>query len=87
MPKIVGIKFKGTPKIYYFGAGNFEYKIGQGVIVDSAKGLEYAKVAFLPKDVDDSEIVQPLKMLCESLPIKMKKKCCLTKRNVPKLSK
>ena len=61
MPKIVGIKFKGTPKIYYFGAGNFEYKIGQGVIVDSAKGLEYAKVAFLPKDVDDSEIVQPLK--------------------------
>ena len=61
MPKIVGIKFKGTPKIYYFGAGDFEYKIGQGVIVDSAKGLEYAKVAFLPKDVDDSEIVQPLK--------------------------
>ena len=61
MPKIVGIKFKSTPKVYYFEAGRHNYTEGAGVVVETAKGLEYGKVVFLPKDVSDDEVVQPLK--------------------------
>lgn len=61
MPKIVGIKFKNTPKTYYFAAGNHKYEEGIGVIVETSKGLEYGKVTILPKEVSDDEIVQPLK--------------------------
>lgn len=61
MPKVVGVKFKNTAKSYYFEAGELEYKEGQGVIVETAKGNEYGIVTALPKDVSDSEIVPPLR--------------------------
>lgn len=61
MPKIVGIKFKKSAKVYFFEAGEFDYVEGSGVIVETAKGLEYATVAQLPREVGDDEIVQPLK--------------------------
>lgn len=61
MPKVVGVKFRKTPKIYYFGAGENEYKKGCGVIVETARGLEYGEVALLPSDVPDESIVGELK--------------------------
>ena len=40
MEKIVGIKFKSTSKVYYFAPAkpNEDYEVGQGVIVETAKG-------------------------------------------------
>lgn len=61
MPKIVGIKFKKSAKVYFFEAGELDYVEGLGVIVETAKGLEYATVAQLPHEVGDDEVVQPLK--------------------------
>lgn len=61
MPKIIGVKFKKSPKIYYFDAGNYTYKENCGVIVETARGVEFGVVKILPSDVKDSEIVQPLK--------------------------
>lgn len=61
MPKVVGIKFRKSPKIYYFAPGNNEFTEGVGVIVETAKGQEYGTVAMLPADVKDNEVVQPLK--------------------------
>lgn len=61
MPKVVGIKFRKSPKIYYFAPGDNEFTEGGGVIVETAKGQEYGTVAMLPADVRDSEVVQPLK--------------------------
>jgi len=52
MKKAVGIKFRKSPKVYYFLAGEHEYKKGGGVIVETAKGLEYAIVAMLPFELD-----------------------------------
>ena len=61
MPKVVGIKFKNTAKVYYFSAGTHKYTMGCGVIAETARGTEYGTLAMMPTDVSDSEIVQPLK--------------------------
>jgi cell fate regulator YaaT (PSP1 superfamily) len=63
MAKIIGVKFKNTAKTYYFAPaeGVKDYPEGSGVIVETAKGLEYAKVVFNLKEVSDDEIVHPLK--------------------------
>ncbi len=61
MPQIVGIRFSKTPKVYYFEAGDHVFTEGGGVIVETSRGVEYGTVAVMPKYVDDSEIVPPLK--------------------------
>ena len=61
MAKIVGIKFRHTAKVYYFDPKDFDFKKGEGVIVETARGVEFGTVTIEPKMVDDSEIVQPLK--------------------------
>ena len=63
MAKIIGVKFKNTSKIYYFAPANEknEYEKDSGVIVETAKGLEYGTVVFGVKEVSEENIVQPLK--------------------------
>ena len=62
MIKVVGIKFKNGGKLYYFSpkAGDV-YERNMPVIVETARGLEYAWVAYPEKIVSDDEIVSPLK--------------------------
>lgn len=60
--KVIGIKFKDGGKIYYFAPNeNEQYEEGMQVVVETAKSTEFAYVAFLPKEVDDAEVIQPLK--------------------------
>lgn len=61
MPEIIGIKFKNSNKIYYFDPAGNQFAEGDGAVVETARGLEYSTVAIPNKNVDDSEIVQPLK--------------------------
>lgn len=61
MPKVVGIRFEKTPKTYYFDAGEHTFKLGGGVVVETARGVEYGVVSMLPKEVNDEEVVAPLK--------------------------
>ena len=61
MPKVVGIKFKGTAKVYWFDAGNLEYTEGAPVIVETARGVEMGYVKTLPEEMPESKIVSPLK--------------------------
>lgn len=65
MAKIIGVKFKNTAKVYYFAPAseNEIYEKDSGVVVETAKGLEYGTVAFGIKEVPDSEIVHPLKTI------------------------
>lgn len=62
MIKVVGIKFKNGGKLYYFSpkAGD-QYERNMPVVVETARGLEYAWVAYPEKEVPDDEVVQPLK--------------------------
>ena len=61
MAKIVGIKFKHSGKIYYFSPTEDFYKKDSGVIVETARGVEYGTVVIEPKEVPDEQLVQPLK--------------------------
>ena len=62
MVKVVSVKFKNGGKPYYFAPnGKDEYQKGMGVIVETAKGLEYATVVQPECEVEDGEIVAPLK--------------------------
>ncbi len=61
MIKVVGIRFKKTGKIYYFDPVDLEIKMGDFAIVETARGVEYGEVVVGPKEVEDSEVVSPLK--------------------------
>ncbi len=61
MTRIVGVKFRTAGKTYYFDPLDFKIKTGDDVIVETARGIEFGTVAFDIKEVDDSEVIQPLK--------------------------
>ena len=62
MTKVVAIKFKNGGKLYYFSPRPDEtYERNMPVVVETARGLEFAWVAYPEKEVEDSEVVQPLK--------------------------
>lgn len=61
MAKIIGVKFKNTGKVYYFDPKDIQFTKGDGVIVETARGVEFGRVGIENCEVDDSKIVQPLK--------------------------
>ncbi len=62
MITIIGIRFRRAGKVYYFAPeDDVVYSQGQHVIVETARGIEYGEVVVPNKEVEDSEVVQPLK--------------------------
>ncbi len=61
MKTVVGVKFSRAGKIYYFDPADKDIKAGDDAIVETARGIEYGNVVTGPKDVQDSEVVEPLK--------------------------
>ena len=44
MIMVIGVRFRSAGKIYYFDPDGLEYKQGQHVIVETARGVEYGEV-------------------------------------------
>ncbi|NLV90879.1 MAG: stage 0 sporulation family protein [Firmicutes bacterium] len=61
MVKVVGVRFKKARKIYYFDPNGLDLDIDTDVIVETSRGLEYGLVVVPPKEVQEDEVVQPLK--------------------------
>ena len=61
MVTVIGVRFKTAGKVYYFDPGNYELNVGDNVIVETARGTEFGEVSMANSEVDDSEIVAPLK--------------------------
>ena len=61
MVKVVGVRFKKAGKIYYFDPDKIDAKKNDFVIVETARGLEFGVVAVGPKEVNEDEIISPLK--------------------------
>ena len=61
MLTIVGVRFKKAGKIYYFLPGEETLTIDDGVIVETARGVEYGTVVIGPKEVAKDSLVMPVK--------------------------
>ena len=61
MVKVIGVKFKTSGRVYWFDPLDLPVKAGDGVIVETTRGMEYGDVTGDPKEVDESEVVAPLK--------------------------
>ena len=51
MAEVVGIKFKHSGKVYFFDPCKMKLSKGDGVIVETARGVEYGKVVSEPREV------------------------------------
>lgn len=61
MTKVIGVRFRQAGKIYYFAPGKYDIELGQHVIVETARGVEYGHVVLAPREVEDNKVIQPLK--------------------------
>jgi len=61
MIKVIGVRFRTAGKIYFFDPLEFEIKRGDHVIVETARGVEYGTVVCDPKEVEEDQVIQPLK--------------------------
>ncbi|MGN0556055.1 MAG: stage 0 sporulation family protein [Candidatus Fimenecus sp.] len=61
MAEVVGIRFKEVGKVYYFDPDGMQFKKGDRAVVETARGVECGEIAMENREVDDSEIVKPLK--------------------------
>lgn len=61
MTQVIGVRFKETGKIYYFDPKGMNIKAGCHVIVETARGTECGIVAEGNKNIEDDEVVAPLK--------------------------
>ena len=61
MYTVVGIRFKKAGKIYYFEPNDLSIKVGDNVIVETARGIEFGEVVVGEREVKEEEIVLPLK--------------------------
>ena len=61
MPTVVGIRFKKACKIYYFDPAETGVQKGDFAIVETARGVEYGEVVIGPREVEEKQIISPLK--------------------------
>ena len=61
MTEVVGGRFKESGNMYYFSPNGHKLSVGENVIVETARGLEYGAIVLANKELDESEIVSPLK--------------------------
>ncbi len=61
MVEIIGVRFNSAGKIYYFNPKGKKLSVGTQILVETARGVELGHVVVANKEVDESEIVQPLK--------------------------
>lgn len=63
MTEVIGVRFRGGCKEYYFDPHGITVEPNQFVIVETAQGLEYAQCVSGNHEVEDDSVVQPLRPL------------------------
>ncbi|MDV2583268.1 PSP1 domain-containing protein [Alkalibacillus haloalkaliphilus] len=61
MLEVIGVRFKQAGKIYYFDPGDADLTTDDYVIVETVRGVEFGKVVISNKQVDEEDVVLPLK--------------------------
>ena len=61
MLKIIGVRFKSVGKIYYFDPKDYDVKMGDKVIVETARGVECGEIALVDREIDETRFTNPVK--------------------------
>ena len=61
MVEIISIRFKNGGKEYYFNPNGVQFQVGDGVIVETARGTEYAQCVRGNTMIDEIELTAPLR--------------------------
>ncbi len=61
MYDVVGVRFKKAGKIYYFDPGDLSIEKDDFVIVETVRGVEYGRAVIPRKQVEEHDVVLPLK--------------------------
>jgi cell fate regulator YaaT (PSP1 superfamily) len=61
MLTVIGVRFKKAGKIYYFDPVNNQFSQGDGVIVETSRGVECGEVVIANREIKEEDIVAPLK--------------------------
>ncbi len=61
MVTVIGVRFRRAGKIYYFSPNEYDIKVGDNVIVETARGVEYGNVVIANRKISEEEVVAPLK--------------------------
>ncbi|MCR5666730.1 MAG: stage 0 sporulation family protein [Eubacterium sp.] len=61
MVDVIGVRFRQAGKIYFFDPVDNKVTLGDHVIVETARGVEYGRVVVPNRKMADDEVVQPLK--------------------------
>ncbi len=56
MIKVVGVRFRGGGKVYYFDPAGIELKREDQVIVETARGVEIGTVLLVDKEITEDEV-------------------------------
>lgn len=63
MVKVIGVRFRRAGKVYYFDPADRQIEKGQHVIVETARGVEYGEVVLGAREIEDENVIQPLKQV------------------------
>ena len=63
MTEVIGVRFRGGCKEYYFDPHGIAVEDGQYVIVETSQGVEFAQCLSGNHEVEDGAVVQPLRPL------------------------
>lgn len=61
MIDVIGVRFRETGKIYFFDPKEMEIEVGQNVIVETARGIEYGAVVINRRTISEEKVISTLK--------------------------
>lgn len=61
MVDVIGVRFRPNGKIYFFSPGEMEIEIGENVIVETARGVEFGTVVLGRRQIGEEKIISTLK--------------------------
>ncbi len=61
--EVVGVSFRTAGKKYYFSPGRLTLRLGDEVIVETARGMEFGKITIPNRTVPASAITPPLRLV------------------------
>lgn len=61
MVEVIGVRFRQNGKIYFFAPNGIALEVGDAVIVETARGVEYGKVVLGKREIEEGNITSTLK--------------------------